>query len=272
VDSQQVTIMSAVRRTAIALAFLVVAPPLAPSDLRAQAPKSAVAALQPQRLGKPSTPPDARGRAVLASANRAQGLKILVSTEDRWLWLVSGRDTLMSVQVAIGMRSGFEFEGRRFWFETPRSERRVLGKEPNPYWTPPEWHYMERAQATGYDLVRLGKGDKVLLEDGSFLLTIGDDVGRLNEHGHFYRFPQGQEIIFDGKVFMPPIGTNQRRIPEALGPYKLDTGDGYLIHGTHIFNEDSIGQAVSHGCVRMTNEDLERLYPLVPVGTPVFIF
>ena len=32
-------------------------------------------------------------------------LKLLVSTEDRWLWLVSGRDTLMSVPVAIGCSS-----------------------------------------------------------------------------------------------------------------------------------------------------------------------
>jgi hypothetical protein len=140
----------------------------------------------------PKHPPDALGRRILQSANDFASLKILVSTEDRWLWLVQGRDTLLSVQVAIGMRSGFEFEGRRFWFETPRSERRVLGKEPNPHWTPPEWHYMERSQATGYELVRLTKDAKVLLEDGSFLLTIGDDVGRLNEHGHFYRFPPGQ--------------------------------------------------------------------------------
>jgi lipoprotein-anchoring transpeptidase ErfK/SrfK len=64
----------------------------------------------------------------------------------------------------------------------------------------------------------------------------------------------------------------QRAVPDALGPYKLDTGDGYLIHGTNIFNEESIGDAVSHGCVRMSNEDLEKLYPMVPVGTRVFIF
>jgi hypothetical protein len=244
----------------------------APAAAEAQASRSAVTVPKAVRLGKPSAPPDARGLAILAAADRATGTKLLVSTEDRWLWLVVGRDTLMSVQVAIGMRSGFEFEGRRFWFETPRSERRVLGKEPNPFWTPPEWHYLERANETGSTVVRLTKDTKYLLDDGSFILTIGNDVGRLNQYGNFYPFPPGTEIIFDGKVFIPPIGTSQRRIPDALGPYKLDTGDGYLIHGTHLFNEDSIGQAVSHGCVRMANEDLERLYPLVPVGTAVFIF
>ena len=47
-------------------------------------------------------------------------------------------------------------------------------------------------------------------------------------------------------------------------------GDGYLIHGTN--QDTSVGDAVSHGCVRMYNDDVARLYELVPVGTPIFIF
>jgi len=77
---------------------------------------------------------------------------------------------------------------------------------------------------------------------------------------------------FDGRLYIPPRNTEQRKVPDALGPYKLDTGEGYLIHGTHPYNEESVGEAVSHGCVRMGNEDLARLYPLVPRGTPVIIF
>jgi hypothetical protein len=244
--------------------------PLVPARVDAQATRERAPVLE--RLGRPSTPPDARGRSLLAAANAHAGRKVLVSTEDRWLWLVSGRDTLLSAPVAIGMAKSFEFEGQKFWFETPRSRRRVLGKQESPRWNVPEWHYMERAAALDYELVRLKKEDKVLLDDGSFLLTIGENVGRLNQFGNFWAFEPGMEIIFDGKVFVPPMGTQQRQVPDALGPYKLDTGDGYLIHGTNIFNEESIGDAVSHGCVRMRNEDLERLYPMVPVGTPVFIF
>jgi hypothetical protein len=254
--------------------LLVVALGVAPADAVSQTRVSANTE-QPQaqkRPAKPSVPKDARGRAILASADRFEGLKILVSTEDRWLWLIAGRDTLLSTQVAIGMRSGFTFEGRRFYFETPRSERKVLAKEPNPRWNVPEWHYMRRALDNEFELVRLTKDTKYLLEDGSFILTIGDNVGRLNEFGNFWPFPPGMEIMFDGKVFMPPFGTEQRRVPDALGPYKLDTGDGYLLHGTNLFNEESIGQAVSHGCVRLTNEDLAKLYRLTPVGTPVYIF
>jgi lipoprotein-anchoring transpeptidase ErfK/SrfK len=47
-------------------------------------------------------------------------------------------------------------------------------------------------------------------------------------------------------------------------------GNGYAIHGTN--QPDSIGRAVSHGCVRLRNEDIAKLYAMVEVGTPVYIY
>jgi len=44
---------------------------------------------------------------------------------------------------------------------------------------------------------------------------------------------------------------------------------GYGIHGTN--NEASIGTAASHGCVRMRNDDVIRIYDIVPLGTRVKI-
>jgi L,D-transpeptidase ErfK/SrfK len=44
---------------------------------------------------------------------------------------------------------------------------------------------------------------------------------------------------------------------------------GYGIHGTD--NPASIGSAASHGCIRMHNEDVNELYDIVPLGTPVQI-
>lgn len=56
-----------------------------------------------------------------------------------------------------------------------------------------------------------------------------------------------------------PLGTRALRL----------NWDAYLIHGT---NEPSgIGRRVSHGCVRLFNQDIEDLYPRVPVGTPVTV-
>ncbi|HEX6558024.1 MAG TPA: L,D-transpeptidase, partial [Longimicrobiales bacterium] len=95
-------------------------------------------------------------------------------------------------------------------------------------------------------------------------------VGRVNRLGNFWPFTPGKEIIFDGKVFIPPVGTEQRKVPLVLGTHKLELGSGYLIHGTN--EEFSIGEAVSHGCVRMYNDDVAHLYAMVNIGTPVYIY
>jgi hypothetical protein len=239
-----------------------------PGALAAQAPDGARAGASATTASPVSYAAPAIKRAAMAQ----RGMKILVSVNERRLLLMSARDTLMDVPVAVGMGDGFEFDGRKFFFETPTGRRSVLSKELNPVWTPPDWHYLEKAAARGLEVVRLAAKDTVELADGSHVVIQDGNVGRLNHYGHFWAFPPGTEIVFDGRIFIPPFGTAQRRVPDALGPYKLDMGNGYLIHGTHIFNEDSIGDAVSHGCVRMDNRDLDRLYFMVERGTPVFIY
>jgi hypothetical protein len=229
----------------------------------------------PRGISKASAmvmPADSEGLAVYRAAKRYQGAKILVSTENRWLWFVHGRDTLLSVPIAVGVGTNFQYNGKKWNFATPRGRRTVLKKEENPIWTVPEWHYYEKAALRGLRSVHVKPGEVYALEDGTWIEIRDGEVGRVNKFGNFWPFTPGIEIIFDGKLFIPPLNTPQRRVPEALGPYKLDMGDGYLIHGTHLYNQDSIGLPASHGCVRMHNEDLERLYSMVEPKTPVFIF
>ena len=53
-----------------------------------------------------------------------------------------------------------------------------------------------------------------------------------------------------------------------LGKYRLGLSiRPYSIHGTN--TPWGTGSAVSHGCARLYPEDIERLFPLVAVGTPV---
>jgi hypothetical protein len=217
-------------------------------------------------------PSDTDGLSVHEAALKARGARIVVSTEKRWLWYVQGRDTLVSAPVAIGMGKTFEYNGKRYPFHTPRGKRVVRAKQADPIWTVPEWHYYEKATQRGLQVVKLQRGTPYVLEDGTWLDIRGNEVGRVNQFGNWWPFSQDFEIIFDGKIFMPPMGTTQRQVTNALGPYKLDLGEGYLIHGTHEDNSSSIGQAVSHGCVRMRNADLSVLYELVSPGTPVFIY
>lgn len=233
----------------------------APSDSRAvERPDSVI------------IPSDSKGLAVYRAAKAYKGAKILVSTENRWLWFVHGRDTLMSVPIAVGLGTDFSYNGKKWNFSTPRGKRTVLKKEENPIWTVPTWHYYEKAAQRGLKSVHTKPGEKYALDDGTWVEIRDGEVGRVNKFGNFWPFTPGIEIIFDGKLFIPPLDTPQRRVPEALGPYKLDMGDGYLIHGTNVYNEDTIGLPASHGCVRMHNEDVERLYSMVDLRTPVFIF
>jgi L,D-transpeptidase ErfK/SrfK len=85
-------------------------------------------------------------------------------------------------------------------------------------------------------------------------------------------------------TWRPPESIRKRRLaageilPESvppgpdnpLGEYALYLGFAtYLMHGTN--RPWGIGMRVSSGCIRMYPEDIESLFPQVPVGTPVRI-
>lgn len=70
--------------------------------------------------------------------------------------------------------------------------------------------------------------------------------------------------------FEPPRGMRDRIDDYSLGDYALDMPDGYIIHGT-IF-KTLLGRRVTHGCIRLGDEDLEYAYKTVPVGARVFLF
>jgi len=215
-------------------------------------------------------PVSAQGTQLWKAALAMKGTRIVVSTESRALWLMRDSVVLFDAPVAVGMEDSFTYKSKRYTFTTPLGRRKVLGKDTMPLWVPPEWHYYELATERALTVVMLAKGKRVTLSDSTVLEVRGNDVGRVNQFGNFWAFTPGSEIIFDGKIFVPPYGTRQRQVPDVLGTHKLVMGEGYLIHGTNL--DTSIGDAVSHGCVRMYNEDVAQLYQLVPVGTPVFIY
>jgi L,D-transpeptidase ErfK/SrfK len=67
---------------------------------------------------------------------------------------------------------------------------------------------------------------------------------------------------------LPPKVPSGPDNPLGLFAMRLAAGNGtYLIHGTN--NPIAVGLAVTHGCIRMYPDDVETLFPLVPVGTPV---
>jgi len=68
----------------------------------------------------------------------------------------------------------------------------------------------------------------------------------------------------------PPRGLRARIDDYSLGDYGLYMRDGYIIHGT-VF-KTLLGKRVTHGCIRLGDEDLEFVYKNVPAGARVFLY
>jgi lipoprotein-anchoring transpeptidase ErfK/SrfK len=83
--------------------------------------------------------------------------------------------------------------------------------------------------------------------------------------------------VFKGRVPVagPPVPdddliTSRILWLDGLEKENANTRERYIyIHGTN--HENLIGQPASHGCIRMRNEDILRLFDLVNVDTPVEI-
>jgi hypothetical protein len=202
-------------------------------------------------------------------AAKSAGFRIVVSLQDHHLWTIVGRDTVLSAPAAVAKGTTLKF-GKSTWdFETPRGVRTVLGKEADPIWQPPEWLYAETAQENNLKLGHLVPGKPTKLADGRKLAVMNGVVGVI-DHGTFAELPTDEHIVFDNTLFVPPLGTKNRKVEGELGKYRLNLGDGYLLHGTPY--KESIGLAATHGCVRLRDEDIEWLYQHVPVGTKVYIY
>lgn len=106
-----------------------------------------------------------------------------------------------------------------------------------------------------------------------------------------FEFYVNGKVVRSGKVAIGKKGTEtptglfyvQAKFDpswEVLGAYAFETsgysklsewpGGGVVgVHGTN--TPELIGQAVSHGCVRLFNKDIQYLRSVVPVGTPIKI-
>lgn len=198
---------------------------------------------------------------------------IVVSIADHRLWYKRGDQVLFTTQVATGSGKVLAKGGGNKWkFETPRGRLVVESKETEPVWVPPDWHYIEQAKKRGLGLVHLVRGQSIKLADGSTITVEGIEVVRKSPDGQVIPFDvnDGREIVANKNIIIPPFGTTQRKYTGVLGTNRLNLGDGYALHGTNV--PSSIGTSVSHGCVRLRNEDIETLYQMVPVGTPVYIY
>lgn len=216
---------------------------------------------------------DARAKNVQALEHRVESAEnaledlrdtdqtILVSTAENRVYVKRGEQTVYQAVCSTGSGKTLIENGRTMVFQTPIGKFRIRSKEVNPVWVPPDWHYIEEARKRGMDVVRLDRGDSYY-----GLYVRGKDVYTPDGTP----LPPGEEIVWGGAVVIPPIGTRQRQYDKVLGSYRLNLGDGYALHGTQ--QTDKLGQSVSHGCVRLADQDIEHLYNIANVGDEVIIY
>ncbi len=135
-------------------------------------------------------------------------------------------------------------------------------------------------------LIRIG--DRLRIFQGEFSVKVNKTTNILDLYldgklfkryrvgtGEYARTPVGEFTITDripqptwwrpdGKAI--PFGDPENE----LGTHWLSLDiRGYGLHGT--WEPETIGQQASAGCVRMLNEEIEELFTILPVGTPVVI-
>jgi hypothetical protein len=218
---------------------------------------------------------DSLSRALASSPEPSEGKPyIVVSIEEHRLWYKQRDSVLFTAQVATGSGKVLDQTGAdSHWkFETPRGRLTVVSKETDPVWVPPDWHFVEQAQKRGLGVVHLDRGQALSAADGSTITVAGSDVVKRSADGRLtpVDVTEDRELVSGGNIVIPPFGTNQRKYKGVLGTHRLNMGDGYALHGTN--KPETIGRSVSHGCIRLRNEDIARLYEIVPIGTPVFIY
>lgn len=67
-----------------------------------------------------------------------------------------------------------------------------------------------------------------------------------------------------------PVQYADRLEPGAMGEYAIGLGDGYFIHGT--LYTRLLGRNVTHGCVRVGDQDLKTVFHALSMGSRVILF
>lgn len=214
---------------------------------------------------------------------------IVVSIAENRLYVRRGGKNIFQAVCSTGKGTTLtDASGRSQVFNTPTGKFRIVKKEENPLWSPPDWHFIEEARKKGKRLVKLDPGGKIDAATGTPAGTEEGvhEWGRSSGSGRYLtvrhntvvevgpggerELPPGEVIEVGGAIVVPPHGTPQRKFDKVLGKYRLNLGGGYGIHGTMF--PDQLGRSVTHGCVRLGDADIEQLFSMANVGDQVLIY
>lgn len=159
----------------------------------------------------------------------------------------------------------------------------TLGSIAKKYDVP--WQYLARVNRVDPDDLQAGQKLKVVQGPFGAVVDLQDFCLTVHAHGwyvHCYQIgigadngtPTGEfkveEKLENPTWYNPDGGVVDADDPEnPLGEFWLGLGNHIGIHGT--IDPDSIGQAVSRGCIHLDDQDIEEVFALLTVGSRVLI-
>jgi lipoprotein-anchoring transpeptidase ErfK/SrfK len=121
-----------------------------------------------------------------------------------------------------------------------------------------------------YGICSTGKNEKLIAENYEHIFHTPYGVRKVlrKQTNPVWKKPDWS-FIEDG-LPIPSANDPSRWETGTLGAYKLEIGDGFMIHGT--IYKRRMGMSVTHGCIRLLDEDLEAVYKTMEVGSKVYIY
>jgi len=224
---------------------------------------AALPALDHAATGETSAPPEAiSGSALVLTARNDEGFAAATErkeetmsnrlTTDQWNrlssndWAVRVGDGL-GVWVSVKDQMFRVIKGTGLLFETPCSTAaKGSGSKANSYQTPLGWH---------------GVAEK--FGEGALWGQVFREKRAANEI-----WKRGGPVKED--LVLTRVLTLRGEEPGKNKGGDVDSFDRNIyIHGTN--DEENIGKPASHGCVRLTNDDVIAAYEIIPLDTPVLI-
>lgn len=121
-------------------------------------------------------------------------------------------------------------------------------------------------------LCSTGKNERLVSEDGSYNHVFHTPFGvrkvLRKQPNPVWKKPDWA-FIEEG-LPIPSANHPSRWETGTLGAYKLEIGDGFMIHGT--IYKRRMGMSVTHGCIRLLDDDLDAVYKSMEVGSKVYIY